>query len=380
MSTDFYETLGVGREASQDDIKRAYRGLARQYHPDVNPDPEAEEKFKELSLAYTVLSDPDQRQRYDRYGYEAVRGGNGGGGGGSAQGGFGGFGFGIDLEDLISSFFGGGGSTQTDSGRGSDLRYDLSLTLEEVLSGCERSVTVSKPEYCAQCEGSGAEPGHGYTTCAMCRGAGRVARSQSTFFGQFTTATTCPTCHGAGRTVEQACSACRGEGRAVQEVNLTITVPPGVEDGDRMRLRGQGEAGRHGGPPGDLYVVCHVDSHERFERRGAELATEIPITFSQAALGDQLLLKGLDGEELSVDLPPGTQTGTHFRLAGKGLPVVRNPGRRGEMHVFVRVHTPANLSPEEQSLFRQLAELRDEEVPQEARGFFRKVWDRIVGD
>ncbi len=379
MSGDFYEILGVSREASQEEIKRAYRGRARQYHPDVNPEEDAEEKFKELSLAYSVLSDPQQRQRYDRYGYEAVRNG-GNGGGAPGGGGFGGFGFPIDLEDLISSFFGGGGATQTDSGRGSDLRYDLELTLEEVLTGCERQVEVSKPEYCSHCDGSGAEPGHGYQTCATCRGAGRVARSQSTFFGQFTTATTCPTCHGAGRVVEQACSECRGEGRSVQQVTLTITVPPGVEDGDRMRLRGQGEAGRHGGPPGDLYVVCHVKDHDRFDRRGTELATEIAITFSQAALGDQLQLTGLDGEELTVDLPAGTQTGSHFRLAGKGLPAVRNAQRRGELHVFVRVHTPSDLTAEEQALFRQLAELRNEDVPQEPRGFFRKVWERIIGD
>lgn len=372
MASDYYDVLGIARDAGPDEIKRAYRALARQYHPDVNPDPAAEETFKELSLAYSVLSDPEKRQRYDRFGAEAFQGGNGG------AAGFGGGGFAFDLEDLVRSFF-GGGFAQADSGHGSDLRYDLSLTLEEALTGCERSVEVTKPEYCAECDGSGAEDGAGRTTCETCRGAGRVVRSQTTFFGQFQSAATCPNCRGSGSVVEKPCSSCHGEGRVVQSTTLRITVPAGVDDGDRIRLRGQGEAGRHGGPPGDLYVVCHLADHARFERKGQDLATEVAVSFSQAALGDTITVHGLGGAELSVELPAGTQTGAHFEVPSQGMPTTRNPKRRGTLHVFVRVHTPTNLTAEEQALFRQLADLRHEEPNEEPRGFFRKVWDRFVG-
>ncbi len=374
MADDFYQILGVERGASPEEIKRAYRGLARQFHPDVNPDPEAEEKFKELSHAYSVLSDANQRARYDQFGPEGLRNGVGGGAGAT------GFGFPFDLEDLISSFFGGGVS-RAETERGADLRYDLELTLEEVLTGCERRTQVTKPEYCDACEGSGAEPGYGQVVCPSCGGAGRVSRVQNTLFGQFSTATSCPHCRGTGRVVEKPCSKCGGEGRSVQEVTLTITVPPGVEEGDRMRLRGQGEAGRRGAPPGDLYVVCHIKEHPRFERRGAQLAVETPISFSQAALGDVLEIEGLDGSPIRVEIPAGTQTGAHFAHRGQGLPSVRKPQSRGDLHVFVRVYTPTNLSAEEKELLRKFAELRDEDVPEpSSRGFFQKVWDRLVGE
>lgn len=365
---DFYEVLRVDRTATQDEIKKAYKKLARQYHPDVNSDPDAEERFKEVTEAYSVLGDPERRQRYDRYGLDGLQSNYSGD-----------FGFGADLEDLIATFF-GGGRARTDVERGSDLRYDIELSLQEVLTGAERSIEVTKHEYCDTCEGTGAVAGHGQTTCSQCGGHGRLRRSQATLLGHFTTTVTCPNCGGSGRVIAHPCATCRGEGRTQQPVKLTVSVPAGVDTGDRIRLRGQGQAGRRGGPPGDLYVYVRVREHERFERRGTELATEVPITFSQAALGGTIEVEGIDGETLRIDIPAGTQTGARFELRGKGLPTTQS-SRRGGLHVFVRVDTPTDLSDEERELFRRLAELRHESRDTgSSRGFFRKVWDHLLGE
>jgi len=371
---DYYEVLGVDRNASPDEVKKAYKRLARQYHPDVNPEPEAEDRFKDLSEAYTVLSDADRRARYDRFGHDGLQG--------DWISGAGGFGMARDLEDLIATFFGGGFARQ-EVERGADLRYDLEIELIDVLKGASHKVSVRKQEYCEACNGTGAAGEAGYRPCQQCGGAGRLVRNQTTFFGTFSSTTTCPTCRGSGRIPENPCRVCGAEGRSAQEVTLNIDVPVGVEDGSRLRLRGQGEAGRRGAPPGDLYVIIHVKEDERFERRGTELATEVPVTFTQAALGQTLRVDCLNGETTQVEIPAGTQTGEHFRVRGMGLPSLRDPRRRGDMHVFVSVATPIDLSNEEKELLLKLAELRgehDDGAGAPPKGFFRKVMDHLMGE
>jgi len=370
---DYYGVLGVDRGASQDEIKKTYKRLARQYHPDVNPEPEAEEKFKDLSEAYTVLGDPDRRARYDRFGHEGLQ---------ADWTGAGGFGIARDLEDLIATFFGGGFGRQ-EVERGADLRYDLEIELKDVLKGASHKVSVKKLEYCEACNGTGAAGDSTYGPCQQCGGAGRLVRNQTTFFGTFSSTTTCPTCRGSGRVPGNPCRACGAEGRSVEDVTLSIEVPAGVEDGSRLRLRGQGEAGRRGAPPGDLYVVVHVREDARFERRGTELATEVPLTFAQAALGQTLHVDGLNGETAQIEIPAGTQAGEHFRARGMGVPSLRDPRRRGDMHVFVRVTTPTDLTDEEKELLRRLAELRGERDnggAAQPKGFFRKVMDHLMGE
>jgi molecular chaperone DnaJ len=373
VKQDYYEVLGVARGASPDEIKKAYKKLARQCHPDVNPEPDAEDRFKELAEAYSVLSHPERRARYDRYGHDGMQGGVGGGAG---PGG----GFAADLEDLIASFFGGGfGRTEVE--RGADLRYDLEISLEEVLTGVKRSVPVTKLEYCEDCSGTGAGGDGDFHTCRQCGGAGRVSRNQSTFFGTFSTSSACPVCRGQGRVPDNPCDRCGGDGRFSQQVNLELEIPAGVSDGNRLRLRGQGEAGRQGAPPGDLFVVIHVKDDPRFARRGTELATEVPISFSQAALGGTIDVDGLADEKHSIKVPAGTQTGSHFQVKGKGLPTPQSPDRRGHLHVFVRVHTPTELSAEERELLGRLAELSgDAPEAKPDRSFLGRLWDSFTGD
>ncbi|MBP7562117.1 MAG: molecular chaperone DnaJ [Armatimonadetes bacterium] len=368
---DYYDVLGVARQASPDEIKKAYKKLARQFHPDVNPDPGAEDRFKELSEAYAVLSNPERRARYDRYGHDGLQGGFG-----DASG----AGFAGDLEDLIAGFFGGGfGRTEVE--RGADLRYDLEVTLEEVLVGVERTVPVTKLEYCESCSGTGAGGSGEFHTCRQCGGNGRVSRSQSTFFGTFATSSACPVCRGQGRVPDMPCDACRGEGRYSQQVNLSLNVPAGVTDGTRLRLRGQGEAGRQGAPPGDLFIAIHVKEDPRFARRGTELAMEVPISISQAALGSTIETRGLGDDKITVKVPAGTQTGSHFQVKGKGLPSPQAPDRRGNLHVFVKVHTPTDLGPEERELLKRLGELLgDAPEPKPDRSFLGRLWDSITGE
>lgn len=370
IKSDYYEVLGVGRQAGPDEIKKAYKRLARQYHPDVNSDPDAEERFKELSEAYSVLSNPDRRARYDRYGHDGVQ---------ASAGGYSG-GFAADLEDLIAGFFGSGfGRTEVE--RGSDLRYDLEVALEEVLVGVERAVPVTKLDYCESCSGTGAGGNGEFHTCRQCAGAGRVSRNQSTFFGTFSTTSVCPVCHGQGRVPNIPCSTCHGEGRYSQQVTLNLSIPPGVSDGTRIRLRGQGEAGRQGAPPGDLFVIIHIKDDPRFERRGTELAMEVPISITQAALGGTIEVHGLADERFTIKIPPGTQTGAHFQVKGKGLPSSQAPDRRGNLHVFVKVHTPTDVGPEAKELLKRLGELLgDAPEPKTDRGFLGRLWDSFTSE
>jgi len=362
---DYYEVLGIGRNASQSEIKRAYRRLARQYHPDVNPgDKEAEERFKEVNEAYEVLSDADKRARYDRFGHAGLQGG----GFGDFTG-FGGFGPFSGIDEIFESFF---GATRPRTARraprrGTDLRYDLTITFEEAIFGCEKELEIPRHETCPHCRGSGAEPGTTPTRCPQCNGTGEVRRVQQSILGSFVNVTTCPRCRGEGEIVTTPCSECRGQKRVRVTRRLTVKIPPGVDDGTQIRLAGEGEAGIYGGPAGNLYVVLHVQPHPYFRRQDNDIIIELAINVAQAALGDKIKVPTLDGEEELV-IPAGTQTGKVFRLPGKGVPYLRRNGR-GDQLVIVRVAVPTKLTPEQKKLFKELSKtLGQEVIPQEEKG------------
>lgn len=366
---DFYEVLEVERTAEVAEIKSSYRRLARKYHPDVNQgDPSAEERFKEVQEAYEVLSDERKRATYDRYGHEAANGGG--------PEGFGGFG------DIFDMFFNGGGGGRSRGGpqRGADLRYDLTVSLEEAYRGIEKSIRIPRIETCDTCKGSGAAPGTQPETCPACSGAGQVRHTQNTILGTFQTLAPCARCSGRGKIVKSPCTTCQGQGRLRQTRDLTVSVPAGVDNDMQMPLRGEGEAGALGGPSGDLYIVFHVEPHPLFERRGRDLFTEVPIAFAQAALGDEIEISALGGEKSSITLPEGTQTGTSFRLRGLGMPdVLRGNSQRGDLHVAVQVEVPTKLTDEEKRVLRQFASLRGEKAPQEHKGFFERVKEVLSG-
>jgi molecular chaperone DnaJ len=369
---DYYELLGVGRDASEEEIKKAYRKKAIQHHPDKNPgNKQAEEMFKKVSEAYEVLKDADKRAAYDRYGHAAFAQGAGPRGGGPSGGFhdpfdifrevFGGGGGGIFEE-----FFGGGGGG--DGARdGADLRYDIEITLEEAARGVEKEISFRKLAACDRCGGTGAEPGSKRVTCATCRGAGQVTTSR----GFFTVRQVCPACHGTGTRVEQPCRECRGEGRINRTTKLNVRIPPGVDTGSKLRSAGNGEAGVQGGHPGDLYLVIHVQDHEIFERQGDDLFCEIPIKFTLAALGGTIDVPTLSGKA-SLKIPAGTQSGTTFRLRDRGMPGLRS-GRHGDQLVRVQVEVPTRLTAEQRKKLEEFAIACGDADEPVARSFFEKA-------
>ncbi len=363
---DYYEVLGVSRSASQDEIKKAFRRLARQYHPDVNKSPDAEAKFKEINEAYEVLSDAEKRAAYDRFGHAGLQGG-----------GFGNFGFGFGaFDDLFESFFAGFGPRRTASRRtprrGEDIVTKLTISFEEAVFGCEKEIEIARYETCPHCSGSGAEPGTQPIRCPQCNGMGEVRRSA----GFFTQIMTCPRCGGEGEVVSTPCSRCRGNRRVEVTRKMLVTIDPGVDTGIRLQMSGGGHEGAYGGPPGNLYVVLSVEPHPYFLRQENDILLDLPINFAQAALGDEIEVPTLDGQEKLV-IPPGTQTGKTFRLRGKGVPYLRRNGR-GDQLVTVRVVTPTNLTDYQKHLLQELAKtLGKEVIPQKERGFFDKVRDAL---
>lgn len=341
---DYYEVLGVPRNASEQEIKSAYRKLALKHHPDRNPgDRQAEERFKEASQAYGVLGDPDKRRRYDAYGHAGVAGTGGAGFDPTIF---------ADFSDILGDFFGFGDVFGRRRGprRGSDLRYNLEISFEEAAFGTETQIRIPRAEACAACSGSGAAPGTQPTTCPECRGAGQVTFQQ----GFFSIARTCGQCRGAGRLVAERCRSCHGEGHVAVERTLQIKVPPGVDTGSQLRISGEGEAGSLSGPPGDLYVVLRVAEHPFFKRDGTSLFCEMPVSVAQAALGATLEVPTLDGGKARVTLPEGTQSGTVLRVKGQGIPQLGGRGR-GDLHVLVRAVIPRHLTGEQRKLFEQLA-------------------------
>ncbi len=365
---DYYEVLQVSRTASDQELKASYRKLAMQYHPDRNPgNPEAEEKFKACSEAYGILSDPEKRAAYDRFGHAAFQGGGGPGAGGPF-----GAGGNVDLGDIFGDLFGemfnmGGNGRQSRVQRGRDMQMGMELEFEEAVFGREREITFKRMETCGECRGTGAAKGKAPVTCPTCNGRGQQRFQQ----GFFSVARTCSTCGGTGTLIKDPCTVCRGETRVAAERSMTVKVPAGVEDGTRIRYGGEGEAGRFGGPAGDLYVVLSVKAHEFYERAGDDLHCVLPISFSQAALGTELEFQGLEGTE-AIKVPEGTQSGREFRLRGKGVPHLNERGK-GDLVVEVRVQTPTKLTKEQRELLRQLGENTVMENKPHSRGLMDKV-------
>ncbi len=358
---DYYEILGVPRNASQKEIKKAYRRLARQYHPDVNDSPDAEERFKEINEAYEVLSDPEKRAQYDRYGHAGPPG------------------LGFEFRDPFEIFrevfgfdFGfGPRRAYRQPRRGADIHQHLTISFREAAFGCEKEIEVSHYEVCPECGGSGAEPGTSPIRCPQCNGTGEVRRVRQSILGSLITVTTCPRCGGTGEVITTPCHRCGGSGRVKMKRKLSVEIPAGVEDGMQIRLAGQGEPGENGGPPGDLYVTLSVEEHPYFRRHNNDIVLELAINVAQAALGDEVMVPTLDGEEKLI-IPAGTQTGEVFRLRGKGVPYLRRNGR-GDQLVVVQVRTPTNLTKEQRRLFKELAKTLGKEVIPQEKGFLERV-------
>ena len=380
---DYYDVLGVGRSADEKELKSAYRNLAKQLHPDANQgEAQTESKFKELNEAYDVLKDPQKRAAYDRFGHQAFENGMGGGRGGA--------GFGPDFnssmsdifEDLFGDFMGGGGGgggrgrrgggRSAGASRGADLRYNMEISLTEAFTGKNAQIRVPSSVSCEVCSGTGAKPGTSPKTCSTCGGQGAV-RSQSGFF---TVERTCPTCQGRGQVIADPCSACSGQGRVTKERTLSVNIPAGVEDGTRIRLASEGEAGTRGGPSGDLYIFLSVKPHEFFQRDGADLFCKVPVSMTAAAMGGEIEVPTIDGKKARVSVPEGTQTGKQFRLKSKGMPVLRS-SQMGDMYIQVAVETPVNLSRRQKELLKEFEKEAKNNSP-ESEGFFAKAkafWD-----
>ena len=372
---DYYEVLGISKSATKKEIKKAYLKLSKQYHPDINKAEDAADKFKEVKEAYEVLSDDQKKAQYDQFGHTDPNQGFGGFGGGGSD--FGGFGF----EDIFSSIFGGGGRRRDPNAprQGADLQYTMTLSFEEAVFGKETTIEIPREETCETCHGSGAKPGTKVDTCSHCNGSGQLNVEQNTPFGRVVNRRACHHCNGTGKIIKDKCATCHGDGKVTKRRKINVKIPAGVDDGQQLRVSAQGEPGVNGGPPGDLYVVFHVRTHEFFERDGDDIYCEMPLTFAQAALGDEVEVPTLHGK-VKLKIPAGTQTGTKFRLKGKGVANVRGYGQ-GDQHIHVRVVTPTKISEKQKQLLREFAELSGQEaVDEQHDSFFAKVKRAIKGE
>lgn len=366
---DYYEILQVDRNASDADIKKAYRKLAKQYHPDVNPgDKTAEAKFKEVNEAYEVLSNPQKRAQYDQFGHAGMDP-NGFGGAGFNDFDFGGIG------DIFESFFGGGfgrtGSRRNGPQRGADLKHTIEITFEEAAFGVEKEIKINRSENCTTCGGTGSKPGTSPSTCKHCNGTGQIQYKQSTPFGQFVNVKTCDVCHGEGKIITDPCANCKGKGKIRKGITLKVNIPAGIDEGQTISLRGEGEPGSKGGPSGDLYILVRVKPHVLFQRQGNDVICEVPITFAQAVLGAELEVPTLDGK-VKFTIPEGTQTATVFRIRGKGIPYLRGSGR-GDQYLKVNIEVPRKLNEAQKELIKQFAEASGDEVHEQRKSFFDKM-------
>lgn len=367
---DYYEVLGVSRNASEDEVKRAFRRLAKQYHPDANKEQGAEARFVEINEAYEVLSDPQKRAAYDRYGHAGV--GNGVGGAGFND--FAGF---SSINDLFETFFGSATGTthRTGTQRGADLRYDLTITFEEAVFGCQKEIELPRWETCPTCRGNGAQPGTSTTRCSACQGTGEIRRVQQSIFGQFVNVIMCERCRGEGRVITTPCEKCRGQGRVRNNRRVVVNIPAGVDDGINVRVTGEGEISARGGTPGNLYVILTVKPHPFFKRQGNDILYEMPISFAQAALGSEVEVPTVDGKTTTLKIPAGTQSNRSFRLKGMGVPVVHSSAR-GDEHVIVKVVTPTNLTPEQKRLLEEFDRLEREQAEQNGKNIFRDLFEK----
>lgn len=373
---DYYEVLGISKSASKDEIKKAYRKLSKKYHPDINKEEGADEKFKEVKEAYEVLSDDQKRSHYDQFGHTDPNQGFGGFGGGGDFGGFGGF------EDIFSTFFGGGGGRRRDPNaprQGADLQYTMTLKFEDAVFGKETEIEIPREETCETCNGSGAKKGTNPETCTHCHGSGQLNIEQNTPFGKIVNRRVCNYCDGTGKEIKHKCSTCRGTGKVNKRRKISVKIPAGIDDGQQLRISGQGEPGVNGGPAGDLYVVFHIRPHDFFERDGEDVYCEMPITFAQAALGDEIEVPTLHGR-VKLKVPAGTQTGTKFRLRGKGIPHIRGRGM-GDQHIIVKVITPTKLTEKQKQLLQEFADIRGTMPKDEQEeSFFDKVRKAFKGE
>ena len=375
---DYYEVLGVEKTASDDEIKKAFRRLAKKYHPDANPDnkKEAEAKFKEVNEAYEVLSDKQKRATYDQFGHSGAQGFGGQNGYYSySTSGFDGFdGFDIDLDDIVSSIFGGGRSrrgSRTSNGpaKGADLRQDIEITFEDSYLGVRKQINIYRDEVCDVCHGSGAKPGSKIDTCSMCGGTGQIRQVQTTLFGQMQTSRTCTACGGTGKIIRETCENCRGKGKVRKQARINVSIPAGIDDGQTVVLRGEGAPGQNGGPKGDLYIVVHIKHHPLYVRKDDHELCDIPVTVTQATLGAELEIPMVDGSKERFKIPEGTQTGTKFKIKQKGFSSI-NRNTRGDFIFTVIVQTPKRLSKEQRELFEKLAKTMNEQPPVRRKGIF----------